>query len=84
MAKNRKEIPDPERDFEEEKPKGWGRKLIAIVLVLAAVMGAWAFVTAFILIEPREEVKPVPVVDHYPEDPAKAVELEREAWERIC
>ena len=74
---------DPEEGFDGKEPAGWGRKLVAISVVLIAVLGGWAFFTAYILIEPQEEVKPVPVVDLYPEDPDEAVALALKAWERF-
>ena len=73
---------NPEQDF-EEKSAGWARKVVAIALVLVAVLGGWAFVAAFILIDPQEAVIPDPVVDHYPEEPAEAVRLALEAWQRF-
>lgn len=73
---------DPEEDFDGKVSAGWGRKVVAILIVLAGVLGIWAFVAAFILIEPQEKVKPVPVVDIYPEDPDEAVARALKAWER--
>ncbi|MEP4077130.1 hypothetical protein [Haloferula sp.] len=75
---------DPEEDFEKKHSSGWGGRLIAILLVLVAVLGAWAFVTAYVLIEPQEPVTPIPeFVDRYPEEPAEAINLARKAWERF-
>lgn len=73
---------DPEEDFSGREPTGWARKLVAISIVLIAVLGGWAFFEAYILIEPQEVVKPVPLVEHYPEDPDEAVALALKAWER--
>jgi len=73
---------DPEEDFDGKVSAGWGRKLVAITIVLTAVLGVWAFFAAYILIDPQEQVNPVPVVDRYPEDPDEAVALALKAWER--